>query len=67
MVYSVFKLANAIFVNLYMNVYSKTKMKKILLLVGVMALMCAGFSSCKMHEDCPAYGNVESIEAEING
>jgi len=45
---------------------SKTKMKKILLLLGLTAFVAIAMSSCKMHEDCPAYGST-ATETEIKG
>jgi hypothetical protein len=45
---------------------SKTKMKKILLALGLVGFITIAMSSCKMHEDCPAYGSV-AVETENNG
>ena len=41
-------------------------MKKILLGLGLLGFITVAVSSCKMHEDCPAYGKVAD-QTEVNG
>lgn len=39
-------------------------MKKVLIILAVAALVCAGLSSCKSTNDCPAYGNSQTNSLE---
>ena len=41
-------------------------MKKILLALSLLGLISIAMSSCKMHEDCPAYGKSEVV-SDTNG
>lgn len=39
-------------------------MKKIIIATGALFLVAILYSSCKSHETCPAYGSVETEQAD---
>lgn len=41
-------------------------MKKLIIIAAACLLLGSIFSSCKTHKPCPAYSQVETVEAEIN-
>lgn len=40
-------------------------MKKGYIILALIVLVALGFSSCKSHDTCPAYGSVETEHTEI--
>ena len=39
-------------------------MKNLIIAIGVLFLVAILSTSCKSHESCPAYGSVETVQAD---
>jgi len=40
------------------------KMKKLLIVTGTLFLVAVLYTSCKSHQTCPAYGSVDTEQAD---